>query len=538
MHRTQRAPSTTRALLACLALTVLCAFAGAQEPPDAPNANQELSTLEKFDAWFGEQVVTPLSAVLFFQVGLKPAQDAEGRPVVRSIPLIVVVLFLGGIFFTFKFRFVNIRLFRHALEVIRGKYDDPNHAGEVSHFKALTSALSATIGLGNIAGVAVAITLGGPGAVFWMWFTAFFGMSMQFASTAYAQIYRTIHPDGRVLGGPMVYLEKGFKALNPSLAPLGVAFAVVFSVFTIFAAFGGGNMFQTNQTASLIYMQFFAERGLPEFWVRFAIGVTLAALVGVVIIGGIRRIGDITAKLVPAMCLFYCGVCLIIIALNLDHAPKMLASIFAQAFRPEAVYGGFIGVLVQGMRRAAFSNEAGVGSAAIAQAAAKTEEPVQAGVVAMLGPFIDTIIVCTMSALAILITEAHLTAQGLEGVQITAHAFRQLGPALPYVLCLAVFVFAYSTVISWGYYGERAVEYLFGPRGILPYRVVYMLIVIIGPLLSLQSVIDFSDMLLLSMAFPNIIGMAIISGQAKQMVEDYVQRLKSGQIKPVPVPET
>jgi AGCS family alanine or glycine:cation symporter len=441
-----------------------------------------------------------------------------------------VVLFAGGVFFTIRYGFVNVRLFRHSVQVIRGKFDKPEDHGEVSHFQALTSALSATVGLGNIAGVAVAISVGGPGAVFWMWFTAFFGMSMKFSSCTFAHLYRRIDDEGRVLGGPMVYLHEGLRELHPGLNIVGRIFAVIFASFIILAAFGAGNMFQGNQTVSIIAMQFFDGSDSPAL--KLALGSFLAVLVGMVIIGGIRRIGEITSKLVPAMCLFYCGICLVIIVLNIQHVPGMLGSIFAGAFSAKAAYGGFVGVLVQGMRRAAFSNEAGLGSAAIAHAAARTEEPIREGVVAMIGPFIDTIVVCSMTALAILITGAHENT-GMEGVQITAVAFGELGKLAPLVLCLAVFVFAYSTMISWGYYGERCVEYLFGARGITPYRILYVLTLVVGPLLSLGSVLDFADMVLLTLAFPNIIGMALISKKVKVMADDYVARLRSGEMKPI-----
>lgn len=490
--------------------------------------NVELTWQEEFDAWFGANILPPIASVLFFEVGLDPVQTEDGHTLIRSAPLIVVVLFFGGILFTFRYGFVNVRLFRHSISVVRGVYTDPEAQGEVSHFKALTSALSATVGLGNIAGVAVAITLGGPGAVFWMWFAAFFGMSLKFSSCTFAQLHRHIHPDGRVLGGPMIYLDRGLR--DTVIAPLAKVFAVVFAVLATFAAFGGGNMFQINQTASIIVMQFFPGTQ-QEALIRLVIGLSVAALAGVVIIGGIRRIGNITSTMVPLMCAFYCTVCIIIIGLNYQNVPSMFAEIFSGAFSAEAIYGGFIGVLVQGVRRAAFSNEAGVGSSAIAHAAARTKEPVREGLAAMLEPFIDTIVVCTMTALAILITDSHMD-PSLEGVQITSLAFAQLGAWLPYVLSFAVFIFAFSTLISWGYYGERAIEYLAGPRGILPYRFVYVAVIVIGPLLSLQSVIDFSDMMLLSMAFPNIIGQMFMWGKVKALTDDYTARLKAGEIKP------
>jgi len=453
----------------------------------------------------------------------------DGTVTIRSIPVIVCVLFLGGFFFTVRYGFINLRLFRHSIDVIRGKFDKPDHEGEVSHFRALTSALSATVGLGNISGVAVAISLGGSGAVFWMWFTAVFGMSLKFSSCTLAQLYRRIGDDGRVLGGPMVYLEEGLK--EKGFAIPGKVLAVLFSVLTILAALGGGNMFQSNQTYSLFQSQVLGTQDAPG-WAPWVFGLLLAIPVGIVIIGGIKRIGEVTARMVPTMCVFYCGVCATIILLNVTEVPGLFASIFSQAFSSDALLGGFIGVLVQGMRRAAFSNEAGMGSAAIAHAAAKTDEPVREGVVAMIGPFIDTIVVCTMTALAILITGAHMQ-EGLEGIEITAAAFGQLGSVVPYILFIAVFVFAFSSVISWGYYGERATEYLFGKAGILPYRAVYVAVVVLGPVLSLQSVLDFSDAVMLSMAFPNIVGMLFLSGKVKALADDYVARLRSGEMKPV-----
>ncbi len=481
-----------------------------------------------FNEWFTENINKPIDDVLYFKVFKTDHAWNNGEQV--GLPLIVVVLVIGGLFFTFRYGFINVRLFRHSIQVIRGKFDKPEDRGEVSHFQALTSALSATVGLGNIAGVAIAGSVGGPGAECWMWFTAFFGMSMKFTSCTFAHLYRRVHDDGRVMGGPMVYLDEGMKELSPWLAPIGKIFAVVFAVLVVLAAFGAGNMFQVNQTASLIDHTFFDGDGSVA--VKIGIGLIMAILAGAVLIGGIPRIGEVTARLVPLMCLFYCGVCLTIILMNVTEVPRVFAEIITSAFNPGAMFGGFVGVLVQGMRRAAFSNEAGLGSAAIAHAAARTEEPVREGVVAMMGPFIDTIVVCSMTALTILITGAHLET-GMEGVQITAVAFSQLGLFADYGLCLAVFIFAYSTMIAWGYYGERGVEYLFGLRAILPYRVLYVLTIVIGPLLSLAAVLDFGDKLLLALAFPNIIGMMIISKKVKTMTDDYLRRLKAGEMKPV-----
>ncbi len=456
-----------------------------------------------------------------------------------KFPIVLLVLIFGGLFFTLRYGFVNVRMFRHSLDVIRGRFDRPEDQGEVSHFQALTSALSATVGLGNIAGVAAAIAMGGPGAIFWMWVAAFLGMSMKFSSCTLAQYYRCVKPDGKVLGGPMVYLEQGIKDRFPALAPLGVALGTAYAIFTVFAAFGGGNMFQGNQTFTIMSNQF----GVPDdkAWV---VGLIMAVSVGLVIIGGIRRIGEVTSKLVPAMCAFYCIVCLSILFSNFDEIGAMFASIFYEAFTMEAGFGGLLGVaILQGSRRAAFSNEAGLGSAAIAHAAARTDEPVREGIVAMIGPFIDTIVVCTMTALTILITKSNLDpATGLPfagdvsnemGVELTSAAFSTLGDWAPKLLCIAVVIFAYSTMISWSYYGERAVEYLFGERGIRPYRFVYVFFVVVGPMVSLSSVIDFSDMMLFSMGFPNILGMVLLSGVVSKHAGTYIGKLKSGEMKPI-----
>jgi AGCS family alanine or glycine:cation symporter len=485
---------------------------------------------KRIDTWFGKLTLNYLVPVLFFGVPTGLGKD---------IPLILLVLVLGGIFFTFRFGFVNIRMFRHSIAVIRGKFDRPEDEGEISHFQALTSALSATVGLGNIASVAVAVATGGPGAIFWMWLIAFFGMSSKFSSCSFGQLYRRVKPDGTVLGGPMVYLDDGIRDHYPSLAPLGKIFGYSFAFFTIMGTMGAGNMFQGNQTYKMFARQF----ELPNSY-ALPVGVILAVLVGMVIIGGIRRIGEVTSKLVPFMCVFYCAVCLVIICTNIGKVPAMFASIFGGALSLQSAFGGLIGSLIIGARRAAFSNEAGLGSAAIAHSAARTEEPVREGIVAMVGPFIDTLVVCTMTALAILITQAHLDpATGgpyvaelvdTKGVEITAAAFESLGTLLPYFLCVAVFIFAYSTMISWSYYGERAVEYMLGIRAVVPYRFVYVIAVVIGPLITqLDNLLLFCDIMLLCRAFPNIIGMVMLSHVLKKREQDYIGRLRSGQMKPV-----
>ena len=509
-------------------------------------------------AWFNGYLGPVLFYDISFGVFKSPVLGKDGIAVIgddgetlttsTSVPFIVVVLLLGGVFFTLRFGFINIRLFRHSIAVIRGRYDDPKDHGEISHFQALTSALSATVGLGNIAGVAMAISGGGPGAVFWMWVVAFFGMCSKFSSCTLAQVYRRLEPeDGtqqreHVLGGPMVYLAQGMKDVFGAVigTPFGKLLAILFAFFAIMGSLGGGNMFQANQTFEIV--SYVALDGEKEY--AWLVGLIMTALVALVIVGGIRRIGDVTSKIVPGMCVFYCLICVIILVSNYSAVPALLGSIFAEAFTLKAAgWGGLAAILVTGIKRGAFSNEAGLGSAAIAHSAAKTNEPVREGVVAMVGPFIDTIVVCSMTALTILITQDQISPNTMEtlnqigssdvrGAALTAAAFETLHGFLPFLLCIAVFVFAYSTMISWSYYGERASEYLFGKAGIWPFRIVFLACVALGPLVSLANVKDFTDMLILSMAYPNILGMIFLSGIVARLTRDYVQRLKSGEIRP------
>jgi len=530
MDRTARAALVL--MVTVLGVLLIPAVGAAQEeagtePNSVSAIRQAMAATQTAVDEFFAQLVGYMAPVLFVEVPV-PFLPAAGD--VNGIPLIVLILFLGGFFFTIRYGFINFRLFKHAIYVVRGHFDDPNEKGEISHFQALTSALAATVGLGNIAGVAVAITAGGPGAIFWMWLTAVFGMSMKFSSCTLAQLYREVKEDGHVLGGPMVYLREGIKEAVPALAPLGIVFSYLFAVLTIGASFGGGNMFQVNQAYAVTAATLGLE-GQP--WFQVFMGLVIAGLVALVVIGGIKRIGKVTSTLVPVMCAGYVLICLVIIIANVNEVPALVVSIFSSAFSPEAMYGGFLGVLIQGMKRAAFSNEAGLGSAAIAHAAAKTHEPVREGTVAMLGPFIDTIVVCTMTALAILITEAHTNANGVEGIRVTSDAFVSVWSGFNYFQMVSVYIYPYSTLIAWGYYGERATEFLFGEKGLWPYRVLYVLVCVISPMLALSSVVDFADMLLLSMAFPNIIGMIFLSGKVKSLADDYVKRLNSGEMKPV-----
>ena len=469
-----------------------------------------MSFLDQVNEFFGI-FVGYLAPVLFYSV--------------NGFPLIVIILLTGGLVFTFYFKFINIRGFSHSIDIIKGKYDNPNDTGQISHFQALTSALSATIGLGNIAGVAVAVSLGGPGAVFWMVFIAFFSMSAKFVSCTLGQLYRQVNEDGSVSGGPMYYLDKGLK--EKGLDKIGKVLGSMYAVFIIGGAFGGGNMFQANQS----YELFGKLIGLPDY----LYGLILAFLVGAVIVGGIRRIGQTTEKIVPIMVLLYVGASLFVIITNIDKLPSVLSSILNQAFSPDAAYGGFIGALVTGIKRAVFSNEGGVGSASIAHSAAKTDEPVREGIVAMIGPFIDTIVVCFMTACVILITAdvnpLYQTGGGINGAELTSAAFGSVISWFPYILSIVVFLFSFSTMISWYYYGDKGWKYLFGSSSITIYQLMYLGCIVLGSVASLGNVIDFSDMMILSCGFPNIIGCMFLLPVLKTQLEDYWTRYKSGQFK-------
>lgn len=442
-----------------------------------------------------------------------------------GLPLIIIVLVSGGFYYTVFFGWLSLRGFKHSIDVIRGRYDNPNDPGEISHFQALTSALSATVGLGNIGGVAIAVGTGGPGAVFWMLLTALFGMSSKLASCTLAVMYRNVREDGHISGGPMYYLEHGLA--KKGLRSLGRTLAVFYAFLVIGGSFGGGNMFQANQTIEVLstVSPIFKE-------LSWLIGIIMASFVAVVIIGGIRRIGNVTSRLVPGMCILYVATSLLIILSHAGEIPTLLGRIVSEAFTGPAVYGGFLGVLITGVRRAAFSNEAGLGSAAFAHAAAKTDEPAREGIVAMIGPFIDTIVICLMTALVCMITGVFDDPElKNKGVAMTAAAFESFVPGARYVLSIAVVLFAYSTMISWSYYGERAWEYLFGDGSILIYRAIFVGFVFVGSITALKNVLDFSDAMILGMAFPNIIGGIILSPQIKEVLNEYWDRYKSGEMK-------
>jgi len=508
---------------------------------------KEETTSDKINSFF-EPIVAKMATVLFFDpfeaLGLhdpviydekgNPVLDQAGNPVKSHIPMIVAWLIMGALFFTVYMRFINFRGFKHALDIVRGKFDNPEDSGEVTHFQALTTALSATVGLGNIASVAIAIVIGGPGATFWMILAGLLGMSTKFVECTLGVKYRKIDIFGQVSGGPMYYLYMGMK--NRGMKWLGAILAVVFAVLAIGGSFGGGNMFQANQAFAQLKTIYPA---IGDYgWV---FGTVLAIMVGLVIVGGIKSIAHVTDKIVPFMAALYVGTALIIIFMNIDRTGEAFRLIFEGAFSPTAMKGGFIGVLIVGFQRASFSNEAGAGSAAIAHSAVKTDEPISEGFVALLEPFVDTVVICTMTALVIIFTGSYLNPDNLEGAELTSQAFGTVFSWFPYLLVVAIFLFAFSTMISWSYYGLKSFDYLFGGMSekwfgtrkyaANFYRILFLIFIVIGSSSTMGAVTDFSDMMILSMGLPNILGLIIMAPEVKRDLKDYLARVKSGEIK-------
>lgn len=540
-----------------------------------------------------------------------------------QVPWVLIVLVGGAIFFTIYFKFINFTKVRTAIRIVRGKYDsleEGNHVevsdtvhvdedgdnpdtiriegdhGEVSHFQALTAALSATVGLGNIAGVAVAISIGGPGATFWMIVAGMFGMASKFTECTLGVKYREIDKNGTVFGGPMYYLKKGLA--EKKMKVFGRILAILFAIMCIGGSFGGGNMFQVNQAFemfrsstmtsiaaedidgivnenSLIHYDngekingdfnlkkaddtFYltsmqgeetvetevSEANLLEFGSNIPMdgkgiffGIIMAVLVGIVIIGGIKKIAKVTDKIVPFMVGIYALAVIVVIVVNIELVPSAFGQIFSSAFGIQAVAGGMIGVLIQGFKRAAFSNEAGIGSASIAHSAVKTKNPASEGLVALLEPFIDTVVVCTLTALVLVIAnmDGNIMTYGQEvtaGVNVTASAFAETLSWFPYVLAVAVILFAFSSMVSWSYYGYQAWSFLFGKKkstGII-YRVIFCLFVVVGAAIKLDSVINFSDAMIFAMLVPNIIGLVILAPKAKEELKKYMAKIKAAKL--------
>jgi alanine or glycine:cation symporter, AGCS family len=498
---------------------------------------------EKINSAF-EPIANFISSIVFYAINISKEV---------SIPIVLIILISGAIFFTIYFKFTNFKDFFLSIRITRGKYDDlergvvpihteerlidfggsdilktakkEDHIGEVNHFQALASALSATVGLGNIAGVAVAIGLGGPGATIWMILAGLFGMSSKFTECTLGVKYRDIESDGTVHGGPMYYLTKGFA--KRGLPKFGKFLAVFFAIMTIGGSFGGGNMFQANQATRQLINIFGIESGFAGF----TMGIIIALMVGLVIIGGIKRIASVSEKIVPLMAIVYVGAGLIIIGLNYDKIWWAMTTIFHGAFTTSAVAGGLVGTMVQGIKRAVFSNEAGVGSASIAHSAVKTKYPASEGLVALLEPFIDTVVICTMTAIVIVITGYYVQKPGstTEGVAVTSLAFNSVIPHFDIVLTFAVFLFAFSTMISWSYYGITAWKYIFGrtKKADLSYKIVFLIFTVIGSSASLGAVIDFSDAMIFAMVFPNIIGLFVLAPEVKIEYNTYLVAIKN-----------
>ena len=513
---------------------------------------QEMSIDEKIESGF-KPFADWVGSIVFYAI------EISGQ----NVPIVLIVLLLAALFFTLYFKFANIKLLGVAIRAAKGKYDAVDHhsvevvagdptpggdvfespqaegvVGEVTHFQALTAALSATVGLGNIAGVAVAIAIGGPGATLWMILAGFLGMSTKLVEATLGVKYREVGDDGKIYGGPMYYLKEGLKEKN--LKGLGKVLAFLFAIFVVGGSFGGGNMFQSNQAAAQLKLLFGVENG---FW----FGLVMSLLVGVVIIGGIKRIGQVTEKVVPFMGIIYVGAALLILGMNVSIIPQGIAQIFQGAFRGESVVGGVVGVIIQGFRRAAFSNEAGVGSASIAHAAVKTRFPASEGIVASIGPFVDTVLICTMTALVIVVTniKSNLFSYGnldsgnnvimnadgahLGGVDLTSVAFDSAIPNFSVILTIAVILFAFSTMLSWSYYGLQGWKYLFG-KGKFPdliYKALFLIFVVIGASSSLNSVVEFSDAMIFAMVFPNVIGLLLLTPKVKEELQRYLKAIRS-----------
>ncbi|GAV20339.1 alanine or glycine:cation symporter, AGCS family [Mariprofundus micogutta] len=481
------------------------------------SASSAFAAENGIDAIFGT-INGYLASVLFFDV-----MPGEG-----NMPFIVAWLITGAVYLTFRFGFINLRMMGHAFHVIRGKYHSKDAKGEVSPFQALTTALSATVGLGNIAGVAIAISIGGPGATFWMIIAGFFGMTTKFTEVTLGQMYREYRPDGHIMGGGMQYLSRGLK--EKGMPKLGKLLAILFALLTIGGSLGAGNLFQVSQAMGAVQTEVAFFKEFP-----FAFGVIMALAVGVVIIGGIKRIAHAAEAIVPSMVFIYLSACLWIIASHAAEVPEALGLIVSEAFAPTAVAGGMIGVIVQGFKRAAFSSEAGIGSAAIAHSAASVKYPVRQGFVALYEPFIDTIVICTMTALVIVITgvynapEHAALVEGSKGAALTAVAFGSVISWFPIILSVSVVLFAYSTMISWSYYGERSWTYVFGESYSMIFRIIFVLFVALASITSAGNILDFSDLLILSMAFPNLIALYILQGKVASALKEYLVKLRAGE---------
>jgi AGCS family alanine or glycine:cation symporter len=489
-----------------------------------------------------------ISGILFREIGGREEVQWDG------FPFIVLWLLAAGVYLTLRMGFVNLRLFRHAIAVVRGKYSKDSDPGELTHFQALASAVSGTVGLGNIAGVAIAVAIGGPGAVLWMMAMGFLGMTTKMCEVTVSVKYRKFDEKGQVIGGAFQYLREGLKEITlfgKNLGGLGRVLAFLFAVFTIFGTIGAGNMFQSNQTVAIMTSTYETFHGLD--WV---ISLALAVAVGLVLLGGLKRIAHVAEAIVPLMTLLYITSCVAIIITFADRVPEAFTAIIKGAFGFDAAWGGFLGALIMGLRRACFSNEAGLGTAPIVHAPAKTSEPVRAGVVALLEPFIDTIIICFMTGMVIVVTGVYdnpgfilkntaecveqfgtltsmanvpVECKNIDGSVLTAEAFRSVASWFPYILSFCILLFAYSTMITYSYYTEKAWVYLFGNKTVPLIHFLFCAGTFFGGIADWGTVMDFSDAMLFSMALPNLIGIYLMSPMIKREIDSYIRRLKAGE---------
>ena len=449
-----------------------------------------------------------------------PVLYPNGEVQTQTIPFIVVWLSVGAIFFTLYFKFINFRGVKETFRLLRGKYGnvmEKDAPGEMTHFQALATSLSATIGLGNIAGVAAAIATGGPGATFWMVLLGLFGMTSKFTECILGVKYRVIK-NGEVSGGPMYYMSRGIKGW------FGKGLAILFAILCVGGSFGGGNMFQSNQAFDQ------AKNMIPALEGNgFVFGLVLAVIVGFVIVGGIKSIAKVTDKIVPVMAIGYVLAALVIIVLNIDKTPDAFSEIIYGAFNGDALKGGVLGVIIIGVKRAAFSNEAGVGSAAIAHSAVKTNYPASEGFVAMIGPFVDTVIVCLMTSLVLIFTGYADGHSGATGAKLTSQAFESVFSWYGWVLLIAILLFSFSTMISWSYYGLKAWQYIFGNSKVSSflYKILFLFFIVVGASSSLGAVMDFSDLMILAMAVPNILALYILLPKVKEELNKYWEKVSS-----------
>ena len=448
-----------------------------------------------------------------------------------GFPFVIALLIIAGVYLTLKMGFINLRVFGHSLAIVRGKYKTKDDKGLISPFQSLATALSATVGIGNIAAVSIAISLGGAGAAFWMIMAGFLGMTLKFTEVTLSVQHRQFLPDGTILGGGMEYLSRGLA--QKGMAKTGKVMASIFAFFMIFGALGAGNTFQISQSLTIMQGQISFFKEFP--WV---FGIIMAGITGLVIIGGIKRIAHVAEKIVPIMVIFYLLMVFWVLAVYFTKIPDAFALIFTEAFTPSAMTGGIIGAIVQGFQRAVFSNEAGLGSAGIAHSASRVKYPVRQGMVSLYEPFIDTVVVCTMTALVVILTGTYLggtealdvAIASKQGAVITSTAFGSVVSWFPTVLGFAIFMFAFSTMISWAYYGERAWVYLFGSKSSIIYKLIFLGFIVIATVVNTGVMVDFSFYLFLTLAIPNLFGLLIMSNDVKSQLKEYLAKLKSGEL--------